>query len=302
MDFNSILQDLAHPPTRHAMFVHLPIVLAMLGIPLTLLAALFTRNMTLRWMAISLYVLLVIAAFVTVNSGEKAHDFIERVYTPEVYQVIEDHDSMASKLWLFAAGTLMLLGLSATNRKTLTTITAWLAVGGAIATVAWVSNTANLGGKLVYTYGVGTPNPVNCNQIPGVHIDGREHAADQVANAGTQPSTTAPASVAIAAVFEQQVWPILAGNCNKCHNPARVADGKSGRLDQTSLEGLLKGGTSGPAIVPGKPEESLLITRIKADNEDDRMPPEPREPLSAEQIATLERWIRQGAVWTKPTQ
>jgi uncharacterized membrane protein len=284
------------------MFVHLPIVLAMLGIPLTLLAAIFTRNLTMRWMAISLYVLLVIAAFVTVNSGDKAHDFIDRIYTPEAYQVIEDHDSMATKVWLFAAGTLMLLGLSVTKRKGLTTIASWLAVLASIATVAWVGSTANLGGNLVYKYGIGTPNPLNCDQAPGVHIDGRDHAAEHASNSSSQPAATSQTSISNASAFQQQVWPILSDNCTKCHNPSRVADGKSGRLDQTTRDGMLKGGKSGPAIVPGKPEDSLLVTLIKSNDPDERMPPDPRAPLTASQIAAIEQWIREGAVWPADVQ
>ena len=51
------------------------------------------------------------------------------------------------------------------------------------------------------------------------------------------------------------------------------------------------------AIVPGKPEESLLIQRVRSDDEsdEDRMPPPPNAPLTADQIAILEQWIRSGA-------
>ena len=58
---------------------------------------------------------------------------------------------------------------------------------------------------------------------------------------------------------------------------------------------MLKGGDGGAAIVPGRPEQSLLIEAVK--HESFEMPPEPAEPLKPTEIAALERWIRAGAPW-----
>ncbi|MGC3971701.1 MAG: DUF1549 domain-containing protein [Pirellulales bacterium] len=58
---------------------------------------------------------------------------------------------------------------------------------------------------------------------------------------------------------------------------------------------VLKGGDSGPAVAPGKPEESLLIEAVK--HESFEMPPEPSPQLSAKEIASLETWVRNGAPW-----
>src|SRR5581483_3836746 len=62
-----------------------------------------------------------------------------------------------------------------------------------------------------------------------------------------------------------------------------------------SLGSLLKGGATGPAIVPGHPEKSLLIKAIGYKDEELRMPPSKR--LSAEQVALLTEWIKMGAPW-----
>ncbi len=89
--------------------------------------------------------------------------------------------------------------------------------------------------------------------------------------------------------FEKSVRPLLIEKCTGCHGDKKQWAGL--RLD--SLRGMLKGGDSGPAIVPGKAAESLLISAVKREGLE--MPPD--EPLTARQIQVLEQWIRDGAVW-----
>jgi hypothetical protein len=69
---------------------------------------------------------------------------------------------------------------------------------------------------------------------------------------------------------------------------------KGSGLSFLGRESLLKGGARGPAVVPGKPEQSWLIHAIRQDL-DIKMPP--GEPLPAADIATLTEWVRQGAPW-----
>jgi hypothetical protein len=89
--------------------------------------------------------------------------------------------------------------------------------------------------------------------------------------------------------FEQSVRPLLAENCYSCHADKKQKGGL--RLD--SLESILKGGDSGPAVVPGKPEESLLVVAVNYAGPE--MPPTGK--LAAEKIAVLTRWISVGAPW-----
>ena len=93
--------------------------------------------------------------------------------------------------------------------------------------------------------------------------------------------------------FENHIRPVLADTCFRCHGGERV----SGELRIDSREALLAGGESGPAIVPGNPEQSLLIRAIRRDDDVSAMPPENDKALRADQIATFETWIRNGAVW-----
>jgi hypothetical protein len=91
--------------------------------------------------------------------------------------------------------------------------------------------------------------------------------------------------------FEKQVRPILVERCYACHS-AKVA--QSGlRLD--SRAALLAGGARGPAITPGQPDKSLLLTAIAYSDAKLQMPPSGR--LKASEIAVLTEWITQGATW-----
>jgi hypothetical protein len=99
-----------------------------------------------------------------------------------------------------------------------------------------------------------------------------------------------PAAVAF---FEKQVRPILVEHCHSCHS---TKEKKSrGGLTLDSLTAILTGGETGPAVVPGKPEKSLLIAAVKASSGELKMPPKNR--LQPQQIETLEKWIRDGAVF-----
>ncbi|HXG10340.1 MAG TPA: DUF1553 domain-containing protein [Gemmataceae bacterium] len=93
--------------------------------------------------------------------------------------------------------------------------------------------------------------------------------------------------------FEKKIRPVLVEHCYQCHSAEAEAKKKlRGGLRVDSREGLLKGGDSGPAIVPGKPEESLLIQALRyADGL--QMPP--RGKLPAAIVADFETWVRQGA-------
>jgi hypothetical protein len=98
-------------------------------------------------------------------------------------------------------------------------------------------------------------------------------------------------------VFNGKVRPILAGHCFKCHGPDDKARKAKLRLDRR--EDALRGGKSRrPAVVPGHPEQSELIERIFAEDEEVVMPPpHTKNPLSQEEKQVLKRWITGGAVY-----
>ncbi len=91
--------------------------------------------------------------------------------------------------------------------------------------------------------------------------------------------------------FETKIRPVLMTSCAKCHS--KTAEKLKASLLVDSREGLRKGGDTGPAVVPGKPEESLLLTAIRYTDESLQMPP--KNPLPKEVVADFETWIKMGA-------
>jgi hypothetical protein len=90
--------------------------------------------------------------------------------------------------------------------------------------------------------------------------------------------------------FDRKVEPILRGHCVGCHNDKL----KDGGLSFSSRNGLLLGGSRGPAIVPGYPHASLLIQAVRQDG---ALTMPPGGKLPAQDIATLTKWVKRGAPW-----
>lgn len=93
--------------------------------------------------------------------------------------------------------------------------------------------------------------------------------------------------------FERDIKPIFENKCETCHGGAI----QEGKLDMTSVAAMIKGGKSGPALVPGKPEESLLI-KLAGRTAVPPMPPKEDEPLTPEELALVKLWVAQGATST----
>ncbi|HUY93152.1 MAG TPA: c-type cytochrome domain-containing protein [Pirellulales bacterium] len=105
-------------------------------------------------------------------------------------------------------------------------------------------------------------------------------AADPAADQGAKVS------------YFKDIRPIFQQRCQGCHQPAK----RQGGLAMTSLAEMQKGGDSQePAFVPGKPDESFLISQLLP--EGDRPPAMPKggDPLKSEQIVLIERWVAEGA-------
>lgn len=89
--------------------------------------------------------------------------------------------------------------------------------------------------------------------------------------------------------FEKQVRPVLVERCESCHG----AEKQKGGLRLDSRAAWQKGGESGPAIVPGQPDESRFIKAIRYGDPDLQMPPKHKLPEA--EIAALTNWVKQGA-------
>ena len=111
---------------------------------------------------------------------------------------------------------------------------------------------------------------------------------------GILRATGAPAKLSAdeTAFFESKIRPVLAKHCYKCHSAG--AEKLKGGLLLDTRQGVLKGGNTRLAVVPGDPEKSLLITAVRYKDKDLQMPPSDKK-LPDPVIADLEQWVRMGA-------
>ncbi len=118
-------------------------------------------------------------------------------------------------------------------------------------------------------------------------------ALAESATAAAQASQTAPSPPSKDQLdfFESRIRPIFAANCYQCHSGS--ANPLKGGLELDWKGGWEKGGDSGPAIVPGDPDKSLLIEAVRYTNPGLHMPPPGK--LSDAQINDLVTWVRMGA-------
>jgi len=110
----------------------------------------------------------------------------------------------------------------------------------------------------------------------------------------SQAATQAPSATAsqqAITFFETRIRPLLAANCQACHGESAMAG-----LRVDSREALLRGGETGPAIVPGEPEKSALLKAVQHADGFPRMP-RGRAKLPAPDIEALAQWIKDGAAW-----
>lgn len=101
-----------------------------------------------------------------------------------------------------------------------------------------------------------------------------------------------PSEDAAEEFFESQIRPLLVNRCQKCHGESKAEGG----LRLTDLDSLRRGGDSGPTIVPGDPDASLLIDAVEQRGEL-RMPP--NGMLSDQERSALREWVRGGGTWPK---
>src|SRR6185503_12996882 len=99
--------------------------------------------------------------------------------------------------------------------------------------------------------------------------------------------------------FEKRIRPVLVEYCYECHSA--TSEKAEGGLLLDTLQGVLKGGDTGPAIVAGDPENSLLIEAVRATDKDLQMPHKDKK-LSDAQIADLVTWVNMGAPGPRMTE
>jgi Protein of unknown function (DUF1553)/Protein of unknown function (DUF1549)/Planctomycete cytochrome C len=127
------------------------------------------------------------------------------------------------------------------------------------------------------------------NQVGALHVVLRTIVSLGLA---TVLGLIAPRDTAAAddARFREQVAPILERRCIHCHGETT----RKANLSLSTSSALLRGGDSGPAVVPGKPDESLVLDMIAGDSPE---MPQKDKPLSKQEVESIRAWILGGAAW-----
>lgn len=289
-----------NPAAWHAINVHMPVALAMLGIPLACLVAITRGGKPwLRWGTVALYALLIISALMAVQSGEGAMDALPVDASQVAWDQVDTHESMAEKVWIFASVTLALLLVTAVPRKSFRQIGSTLATVASVVTGVWVMLVGHAGGVLVYEYGMGVParDGATTQPVVAVATTSPSPTTNVAAVAPTHAGLTTDAGLmSVAAIpvvtvsFTKQIKPIIEEKCLDCHS----ADEPKGEYDMTSLATMtLAGRKSGIGVVPHKPTESSIIAYLTGEKKP-RMP-KGDDPLTPEQIQLFRDWIASGA-------
>lgn len=278
LDVAALLQEVvagfADNRMRHAALVHAPIALAMLA-PLLVVGLALTRGRSaaLRRGALGAYALLVLGLFLAAASGTEAKAELGEI-AHLARERIHLHEWMARRAWIPALFTAAALAGVAARSRRVSTLALALSVCSALASAGWIALVGHLGGTAVYSFGAGTPVPLLDREAP---------ASDELVR-DRDPRV---------ARVRRDVRPLLVRACVGCHGPGELA---SGELDLGSIEGILRGGSRGPAVVPGDPEASWLYRAAAWDEGAPRMP-FGGDRLDSEALAALRVWIEEGAVW-----
>ncbi|MBM4108878.1 MAG: hypothetical protein FJ255_08745 [Phycisphaerae bacterium] len=159
--FQQILDSLKDPHARHAMMVHVPIALGVLGVPLGL-ALLLTgaRSTVLKLVVVACLLMTSAGAALAAQAGEDAeHKLEERGLTKIEHDAVHEHEELGEGGWvwpLIPAG-LAALTLIPSKRRAIPLAAAGLATLASLGVAGWISATAHAGGRLVYEMGIGVP-------------------------------------------------------------------------------------------------------------------------------------------------
>lgn len=316
-----LFETFTNPSMLHAAIVHLPIALAIVGIPLVYVcAALNGDKNTLRWVAVGCYATLTICAIGAEWSGDGARGKVPPELPATVWNDIDRHESMGEAVWIFGAITTALLLLSVARIQTLRSASIALAMVASLGAGIWVVLTGHYGGMLIYSHGLGTPMMAAVSQPPPVNVPAPQidppaglssepqgapiaqaeieqfpgaQASEDSATAGAFAPEIRPFSMdeAKGVSYVRDVRPILAEKCEECHNP----DKARGDFDVTSVAAMLEGGKkAGPGIVPGDPDASPVVKYIRGELRPQM--PKGEDPLTAEELHLIRMWIAAGAV------
>jgi uncharacterized membrane protein len=137
--------------------------------------------------------------------------------------------------------------------------------------------------------------------VGGLLVHGDNYLSSAMPWARAQPTSSptspTPTDHENRVVFVRDILPVLSASCLECHGPAK----QQADLRVDSRAALLSGGETGPAIILGRGDDSLLVQRLRGQGGEPRMPKK-KEPIPDATIAVIVRWIDEGALWPDGVQ
>ncbi len=272
---SSLLETLQDPSTRHALFVHFPVVLAALTFPIAILAALLATKRKEIWhlLALLLIIAFTISAYLSVKAGHAAEGNLGAVITA-VSTEVHEHEEAAEYLHYFGIIASLIALMALAENKKIRLTGAYLTPLTAAFILYQTGIAAHLGGDLVYEYGAGTPNPITQAQH----------------DIKTGAASALPENDPRLPFFRNQIKPQLNEYCFGCHGP----DSDTG-FTLTTFTGILNTGVAPDIVVPGNAEASYLIETLEWQG--DLKMPKGEAQFSPATIADFRKWINDGAVW-----
>ena len=277
----SILDTFSNPSMMHAAVVHLPIAVAMLGLPIAFVCALWAFKTQKRLPSIIVlicYLLLTGTAFVAEETGEDARDHVPSHISSEASDVLNDHESKAELVKVAALITAFFFLLTFLPGESFRNWMWIIGLTGSVLTVLLVAIAAHDGGALVYQFGVGTPyvNEAEATETPEEEL---------------VPIREIDMDTARLVDYEEDIWPMVEQYCIECHED----DEPDGDYDMTTIESMmLPGKKEGPGVIPGNPDESSIVSYIRGEKHP-RMPKK-EPPLSEDELHLFRSWIAAGAL------
>ncbi|MFA6243514.1 MAG: c-type cytochrome domain-containing protein [Candidatus Hydrogenedentales bacterium] len=288
----------------HAASVHLPISLALLGVPLVFLAFFAPKRWPgLRLFSATFYFFASLVAILAALTGQRAASELVALANDEIQTVVTHHRLLGFSIAALPLVISILLVASHLRVRSGGRFLAGLAALNAVALAAVVTFAGSSGGRLVYGFGIGTPivgvdgvsgatavvgaykgGPIASTSPPAFGMD---TASDAKYTPHTKPIDPAQAA---SITFKNDVLPLLERRCFKCH---RGQDAEAG-LDLSTHAGILKGGDyAGPAVMPGAPDNSPIVLHIRGIY----LPKMPKdaEELSENDLHTIRMWVSSGA-------
>lgn len=163
------------PSARHAMLVHIPIALAVLGVlPAVALAATRFRDRTLKAVCVAVFAIAAGGAVLAENAGEAAEESVEHAAAPLTdaqENALHEHEELGENGWIWPGLTALIFAATFIPKKRVAPIAGAFGIAASVGVLVWASLTGHAGGRLVYEFGVGAPSPGLSGSAPAPRHD-----------------------------------------------------------------------------------------------------------------------------------